>query len=317
MRITRALVLLLLVSAAAAATPPTVRGVLVRESVIYLSPDAGSAKLANLGRGREVAILETSHDWLHVFASIGPERDLTGWIKDQGVVRASTPNGDQILYGEAASSEQEASRRGGRKGAAQDAFRFYRLTAEYFPNSPLAAEAFYRAADVQWQLDRADMLSRPSARERDPLMRHQMSEDLMREVMKKYKGTKWADLAAFHLIENQTCGDWQGQSKCPEHEAGIYEKYVSEHPQSPAAPEALYDAATRQAALIDLYRTENQERKSSESRQRALSLLGRISSEYAQSDWGPRARALEFVIQQGIPTYGAVSTDTGISEFKP
>ena len=44
----------------------------------------------------------------------------------------------------------------------------YARTQEYFPNSPLAGEALYRAADIRWQLDVEDYRSRPSAKERDP-----------------------------------------------------------------------------------------------------------------------------------------------------
>jgi len=312
---TIALVLVLVFSAAALAAN-TVRGVLVREAVVYLSPDESTARMATAERGREVAILETSRDWIHVLASVAKDRDVTGWIRDQGVVRASTAAGDQILFGEAVNSEQEAGRRGGRRGADQDAFRLYRAMAEYFPASPLAAEAAYRAADIQWQLDRADMLSRPSAREREPFLRHQMSEDLMREVIKKYRGSKWADLAAFHLLENQVCGDWQGESKCPDREAAMYEKFAAEHPQSPILSEALYQAATRRAALIDIYRNERQPARSAESRSRALALLERLLAQPAPADWGPRARTLQYLIQQGVPTFGLRPAES-VSEFKP
>ena len=84
----------------------------------------------------------------------------------------------------------------------------------------------------------------------------------MKQVMKKFPDTKWAQLAAFHLLDNKLCGDWQGSSKCPDKEADIYEKYVKEHPESPAAPEALYNAASRRAALIEIYKTEEQPKKS-------------------------------------------------------
>jgi len=80
---------------------------------------------------------------------------------------------------------------------------------------------------------------RPSARQRDSYRRGQIDEEWMKLVMKKFPGTKWADLAAFHLIENKLCGDWQAASKCPDKEADMYEKYAKEHEQSPSAPEAL------------------------------------------------------------------------------
>src|SRR6266478_2373616 len=182
------------------------RGRLVRVGNLYLSPDASSAKLADVERGREVVILETSRDWLHVEANLSEERAVTGWMLGKGVIRASTPNGDRILYGEAVDSEEQASRRGGRRGAGNDAARLYYRTAEYFPSSPLAAEALYRAADDKWQIEKDDVMSRPSAREQDPGLRGLMDDHWMKEVIKKYPATKWADLAAFTLLDNKLCG---------------------------------------------------------------------------------------------------------------
>jgi len=122
--------------------------------------------------------------------------------------------------------------------------------------------------------------------------------------VKKFPGTKWADLAAFHLIENKLCGDWQGSSKCPEKEADIYEKYAKDRPQSPAAAEALYDAAWRYSALIEIYKTENQLKKSEESRAKATALAQRVATQFPQSDWGARAQRLLYLVEQGVPTYG-------------
>lgn len=286
----------------------TERAVSVRSANLYLSPDTNSQKLATVDRGREVAVLEHSgQQWVHVLASLGGEKDVSGWMLDKGLVRKNTPNGDQILFGEAADSEAEAERRGGRKGADRDALRLYYRVAEYFPNSALAGEAAYRSADIAWQLDVEDMRSRPSAKEKDPYMRHQMDEDQMRKVEKKYPHTKWADLAAFDLIDNKLCGDWEGDPKCPEKESSIYEKYVEEHPQSPKAAEALYDAAWRQSALIEIYAQRNDQKKADESRARALELAQRASQQYPNSDYAYRAQRLIFLLQQKIPTYGNVT----------
>ena len=128
-------------------------------------------------------------------------------------------------------------------------------------------------------MERSDVLTRPSARERDSYMRGQIDEQWMKLVIKKFPGTKWADLAAFHLIENKLCGDWQGASKCPDKEADMYEKYAKEHEQSPSAPEALYDAAWRRSALIEIYKTEANQKKSEESKNRALALAQKIVSQ--------------------------------------
>jgi hypothetical protein len=280
------------------------RGALVRVGTLYLSPDPNSAKLADVERGREIIVLETTRDWVHVEANLSEERTVTGWVLDKGVVRASTPNGDKILYGEAVDSEDQASQRRGRRGAAQDAMRLYYRVAEYFANSPLAAEAMYRSADIRWQIEKSDVSARPSARERESYLREGMEEKYMKEIMKKYSGTKWADLAAFHLIDNKLCGDWQGASKCPAKEAEIYEKYASERPQSPAAAEALYDAAKRWSALIEIYKTEEQPKKSEEAKAKAIALAQKVTGQWGQSDWGARSESLLFLIQQGIPTYG-------------
>ncbi len=280
------------------------RALAVREAVLYVAPEVTSAKLGNVGRGRELVILEKSQGWLHVLASVTPERDVNGWVLDKGMVRTSTPNGDRILFGEAADSEAEASRRHGRRGAAGDAQRLYYRMAEYFPTSPLAGEALFRAADIKWQLDYEDMMSRPSAKERDPGDRLPLDEEGMRQVRKKFPNTKWADLAAFRMLDNKLCGDWLAQSKCPEMESRLYEKYADEHPQSPKTAEALYLAAWRQAALIEIYKTEENAGHSAGARSKALALAQRVISQYPQSDWALRAQRLGYLVEQNVPTYG-------------
>ncbi len=294
------------------------RGTLVREAILYLSPDTSSNKLGDVERGRELILLDKSPKWLHVEALLGSShaadpafvleedegKTISGWVLDNGIVWASTTNGDRILFGAAVDSEDEASRRHGRRGAAQDALRLYRRVYDLFPTAPLAGEALYRAADIRWQIDKADAMSRPSAREKDPNLREGIDEQAMRQVMKKFPDTKWAQLAAFHLIDNKLCGDWQGASKCPDKEADLYEKYVKEHPESPAAPEALYNAASRRAALIEIYKTEDQSKKSEQAKSAAMALAEQLISKYPQSDWSSRGQALLFLVQQGVPTYG-------------
>jgi outer membrane protein assembly factor BamD (BamD/ComL family) len=295
------------------------RGTIVREAIIYISPDSASHKLAQAERGREIVLLDKSRNWLSVEAFLGyvnnpdaafvedeegDRKTVTGWILDIGIVWPATPNGDRILFGAAVDSEDEASQRHGRRGAAQDALRLYHRVYDIFPNSPLAGEALYRAADIKWQIDKTDFLSRPSAHEKESFYRQAIPDDQMKLVMKKFPNTKWAELASFHLIDNKLCGDWQGSSKCPDKEADIYEKYTKEHPQSPSAPEALYNAASRRAALIEIYKTEEQPKKSEQSKSQAISLAQQLISQYPQSDWSSRGQTLLYLLQQGVPTYG-------------
>ena len=314
-------VFLAILLALVAATPALAadHGTIVREAIIYLSPDSKSHKLAQAERGREVILLEKSRNWISVEALLGyannpdpsfiededrDQKTVTGWILDVGVVWASTPNGDRIIFGCAVDSEDQASQRHGRRGAAQEALRLYTRVYELFPNSPLAAEALYRAADIKWQIEKADMLSRPSAHQKEAYYRTGIDEEQMKLVMKKFPGSKWAELASFHLIDNKLCGEWQGSSKCPEKEADLYQKYVKEHPQSPSAPEALYDAVWRKAALIEIYKTEDQAKKSEKAKDEAVALAQQLISQYPQSDWSSRGQTLLYLVQQGVPTYG-------------
>jgi hypothetical protein len=281
-----------------------IRAASIRVAPIYVSPDASSAKLADVDRGRELVVLETSGDWVKVEAALTEERVVTGWMQKKGLVDSTTPDGDKILYGEAVDSEDQASQRNGRRYAAQDALRLYAEINEIFPQSPLAGEGMYRSADIRWQIEKADVMSLPSAKEQDPYLRRGMNEDYFRKVMKKFPNTKWAYLSAYHLIDNKLCGDWQGQSKCPQKEAEIYENYAKDFPQSPAVAEALYHAAYRWSALIEIYKTEDQSKKSDEAKNRALALAQRVISQAGTSDWGARAQRLVYMVQQGIPTYG-------------
>src|SRR4029077_15956789 len=112
---------------------------------------------------------ENSRDWVHVEALLTeprksdfdddeehPSKTVTGWVMGKALVTTATPYGDKIIFGEAADSEDQASRRRGRRDAAQDAMRLYYRVYDLFPNSPLAGEALYRAADFLWPHARAD-----------------------------------------------------------------------------------------------------------------------------------------------------------------
>ena len=92
-------------------------------------------------------------------------------------------------------------------------------------------------------------------------MREQMDEDEMKKVIKFYPRTRQAALAAYELIDNKLCGDWQGQAKCPEKEADYYEKYAAEYPDGPRTAQALYQAVYRQAVLVDMFHADENDKK--------------------------------------------------------
>jgi len=305
------LLLLMLTAAALAAE----RGTVIRKAVIYVAPDVDSAKLATSERGNEAVVLERTPGWVHVIATLmdaaynpDPEapntRNINGWILDKGYISETTAKGDQILFGEAAACEDEASRSHGRKGAASDARRLYYRVFDLFPKSPLAGEALYRAADIQWQLDKEDMQSRPSYKAMSPQERQPIDEKSMRLVHKKFPGTKWDDLAAFQMLDNKMCGDWAGASKCPEKEAEVYEKYASEHPNSPKGAEAYYDAAFRWASAMAIYTGEGQSNKVPDAQKRAAALAQKAIEKDASPEWNAKAERLLYMVEKNIPVYG-------------
>jgi hypothetical protein len=298
-----------------AAAMASERGTLIRKAAIYISPDVSSAKLATVDRGREAVLLERTPGWVHVIATLmdarynpdpeaNPERNVTGWMVDKGYISETTSRGDQILFGEAADSEDQASRSHGRKGAAADARRLYFRVFDLFPKSPLAGEALYRAADIQWQLDRDELQSRPSYKTMDPKDRQPIDEEAMRLVHKKFPGTRWDDLAAYEMLENSLCGDWAADSKCPEKEAGVYEKYAAEHPNSPKAAESFYNAAYRWAAAIAIYAGEGQTKNIPEAQKRAESTARKVIEKNASPEWNARAERLLYMLQANVPVYG-------------
>jgi hypothetical protein len=232
------------------------------------------------------------------------ERNVTGWILEKGYISDQTVKGDEILFGEAADSEDEASRSHGRKGAAADARRLYYRVFDLFPKSPLAGEALYRAADIQWQLDKEDMQSRASYKTLSPGDRMPIDEQAMRLVHKKFPGTKWADMAAFEMLDNKLCSDWAGSSKCPEKEAEIYEKYAAEHPASPKAAEALYNAAYRWAAAMTIYTGEGNSKKIPEAQKRATTDAQKAIDKNASPEWNARAQRILYMVEKNVPVYG-------------
>ncbi len=203
-----------------------------------------------------------------------------------------------------ANLEDEAAQPHAPKGAAQQAHLLYRRVAEYFPDSPLAGEAMFRSADVRWQLDKADISTLPSAKEQEAFLRPQIYEGEMQKVMKQYPNSKFAALAAYDLIDNKLCGDWQGLPKCPEMEAGLYEKYADRYPDSPKAAEALYNATYREGVLVEMYQIQDEKKRSDQAAANTQGLAGELKQRYPQSDFTARAASIAYRVAQGIPVYG-------------
>jgi len=298
------------------------RATVLHQAIVYVSADADAQHVSLVTPGHEVVVVERNGPWVRVFANTdiadktddsetpelgGDEDNVTpasGWIRDKGVVSPTTPGGDAILFGAAAVLEDEAAQPHAPKGAAVQAHLLYRRVAEYYPDSPLAAEAAWRSADVRWQVEKRDVSSLPSATEQEAYLRPQIYEGEMKRLMKQYPGTKYAAMAAFDLLDNKLCGDWQGLPKCPEMESGLYERYAKQFPDGPRSAEALYDATYRQGVLVNMYLVDDSKKKADAAAERTKALADEVRAEYPKSDFAARAASVAFRVQQGIPIEG-------------
>ncbi|MGH9635537.1 MAG: tetratricopeptide repeat protein [Candidatus Angelobacter sp.] len=281
---------------------------LIREESLYSSAGANAQKTAQVERGSAITVLERStadgQPWVKISMAADQQaqvsKEVTGWLPAKTVVSSATANGAEIIFGQAVDSERQAEERGGRKGAADDAWRLYSRVPELFPGSPLAAEGSWRAADIRWQLAKTDFV-----RSGKP-----MEEKYLREVIAKFPQSKQAELAAYDLLDGQLCPEWRGQTECPTKEAALYEQYAHEHPQSPKATEALYNAAWRQAALTDIYRINNDREKSEAARKKSIALAQQVQSQQQDPDWKMRSTDLIYKLEKKIPVFSA-AVDSG------
>jgi len=295
------------------------RATVVHTANVYIAADDTSQRIGVVTPGHEVVVLEKSGPWIRVFANTDTETDaeevplmqqdqptevVSGWIRAHGVVDPNTPNGDAILFGAAATLEQQASEPHAPKDAAESAHRLYRRASEYFPNSPLAPDAAWRSADIRWQLEKQDISTLPSAHEKESFLRPQIYEGEMKKIIKTWPQTKWAAYAAYALIDNQLCGDWQGLPECPEKESSLYEHYANQYPDGPRTAEALYNAAYRQGSLVDMYAEAGNQKRAGDAAAHTKQLAGYLQKGYPNSDYATRAAALVFRIDQQIAIYG-------------
>jgi hypothetical protein len=295
------------------------RATVLHDANVYVAAEGDSQRLSLVTPGHEVVIVERSAPWVKVFANTDVEDDqedkpefgdesapppASGWVRDKGIVSGTTPGGDLILYGAAANLEDAASRPNAPKGAALAAHLLYRRVWEYFPQSPLAPEAAWRSADIRWQLAKADISSLPSAKEQDASLRPRIFDGELKKVIKNFPSTKYAAMAAYDLLDLKLCGDWQGLPKCPEMEANLYEKYVQQYPDSPRAPEALYNATYRSGVTVTMYTVEENRKKAEAAAAKTQALAEQMKTKYPQSDYTARAASIAFKIQQGVVIYG-------------
>jgi len=298
------------------------RATVLHTANLYIMADSTAPPVATVTPGHEIVVTAHNGPWVNVFANTDskdedpdnkPEftapgdtpQPSAGWIRDKGIVGPTTPNGDALIYGAAAEFEAQAQQPHPPANAAMAAHLLYQRVFEYFPQSPLAPEAAFRSADIRWQLDKFDISSLPSAHEQEAYLRPQIYEGDLRKVMKLYPNSPFAARAAFDLLDNKLCGDWQGLPKCPELETTIYLKYADQYPGGPKSAEALYDAAYRQGVLVTMYTIDDNPKRGQAASKACQTIADEIKQKYPQSDYAARAASIAFRVAQGIPIYGS------------
>jgi outer membrane protein assembly factor BamD (BamD/ComL family) len=295
------------------------RATVLHEANVYVAADSGSQRVSTVLPGHEVVVVERSSPWVKVFANTDVQEDpedkpefgdetaptpASGWIRDKGVVGPTTPGGDVILYGAAANLEDMATRPNAPKGAAMEAHLLYRRVADYFPQSSFAPEAAWRSADIRWQLEKRDISTLPSAKEQDASLRPVIFEGEMKKIIKNYPGSKYAAMAAFEMLDNKLCGDWQGLPKCPEKEADLYEKYARQFPDGPRTAQAMFNAVYRQATVVTMYTVQDDKKKADSAASKTQALAAEMKAKFPQTDYTARAVSIAYKVSQGIPIYG-------------
>jgi hypothetical protein len=298
------------------------RATLLHTANVYVTGDAGSPPITTITPGHEVVISSHNGPWVNIFIDTDVPEDSdpdtkpefedpnvthgpsSGWIRDKGIVGPSTPHGDLLIFGMAAELEAQAAQPHPPAGAAAEAHLLYARVADYFPDSPLTPEALFRAADIRWQLDKADIATLPSSHEGDGMLRPKIYEGALKRVMKYFPNSPMAARAAFDLLDNKVCGDWQGLPNCPEMETQLYLKYADEYRGGPKSAEALYDAAYRQGVLVTMYTVDDNSKASGAAAKNCQAIADRLERDYAGSDYAARAASVAFRVAQGIPIYG-------------
>jgi outer membrane protein assembly factor BamD (BamD/ComL family) len=302
---------------------PAARATVLHVANLYVTAESNDPAIATVMPGHEIVIMQRNGAWVNAFVNTDEQQEqdpdsepefkdpnqsnhqFSGWMHDQGIVGPATPNGDAILFGAAAEFESQAAQPHPPKDAAKEAQLLYRRVVDYFPDSSLAPEAAWRSADIRWQLDKLDISTLPSAHEQDAYLRPQLYEGALKRVMKMYPDTPYAARAAFDLIDEKLCGDWQGLAKCPEMETQLYLKYADRYPDGPKSAEALYDAAYRQGVLVTMYTVDDDKKNAAKAAQNCQAIADQLRQRYPKSDYAARAESIAFRVKQGIPIYGS------------
>ena len=168
----------------------------------------------------------------------------------------------------------------------------------------------WRAADILWQLEKADVRRRPSSREMSPDLRTPIDDENMKLVMKKFPHTKWADLAAYQPDRQQALRIMEGRDQVSGKRIRAVRKICAR--ASAVAQGARKRSSTPRGDRPRWWRCTARStiKKSDKAHKKAMELAQEVAAKSPAgdpklADWKPRATELIYALQQGIPTYTA------------
>jgi hypothetical protein len=211
-------------------------------------------------------------------------------MEAKGVVIETTPNGDQVLMGEAANQESLASDPRGPVNAAAE--RPAALPPPGGDVPQLAAGARGRMARGRhlWQLQKADAAPRALGQRARSLHARPDGRGRTEEGHQALSAHPPGRSGRLRPDRQQALRRLAGLAQMPGEGIRIYEKYAAEYPDGPRTAQALYQAVYRQAVLTDMFAADGSDKKSDDAHNHARELAAKAERQVPASDFTVASR---------------------------
>jgi hypothetical protein len=268
------------------------RAVVTNNQRLYREARLRSKAIGRLTIGEEVTVTGRQGDLLE----ISLPNQKAGWTLANGlIVLDENPHAAALLF-EAADSMAESNSLDSWQAAA----RLFRMAAALATAGPYAAEAAFRAAELAWQ---AEIRQTGASSDKGSLA------DLA-AVTRTYAKSPAAARAAFLLLRNSLCEQWDGTPGCPAAEVGLISDYLRQYPNSVHAAEARYAIAYRHAALVEIYLAKDKAHfspeKAVEHKAKALAASEQLAQDPVATLWRVRAERLIWSLQNNVGVYSDI-----------
>lgn len=280
--------------AALGASPSTtsLRAVVTNDQRLYREARVESKTVGRIAVGEDATVIGREGTLLRI--TLPGER--SGWTLANGiVVLDDNPRAAALLY-EAANEVARAESVEAWSAAA----RLFRKAATAASTGPYAPDAAWRAAELAWRAEH-----RRTGRISDAIKE-------LEAVTRLFPKTRAAARAAYLLLRNELCEQWEGTPGCPLAEIGLISRYLEQYPDSEHAAELRYAIAYRHAALVEIYlqqpaphfSPERAVEHKAKAREAVEALVGKHALEAAA--WAARGERLLWSLDNNIGVYSGI-----------